>query len=172
MPFVPNFTASQTLGNPSIINFADTSTGSDNAIAKRRIILTKSDNTTLVPTGTTTSYIDWALVDTDISVDVLPQDYCLSITVQWLTSGNSVLYSKTTLCLFQLYENTFYYNLIQLQASNPIVIVDADYWGNVGQLGAYIDNAVQAVAIGGDIAAAQNACDKGTYMINHANLYF
>ena len=172
MAFLQSFLTSQTIGLPNIITLQDTSTGVDANITKRRIILTKSDNTTLVPSGVTTNYIDWALVDTTLDVNVLPQDYALNITVQWLNVANSVLYTKTVLSLFQLYENTFYYNLIQLQASTPVIINDENYWGNVSKLASYIDNAVQAVAIGGDIAAAQNAIDKGTELILHQNANF
>ena len=54
MPLVPNFTASQFSGTPSIITLTDTSTGSDVTIAKRRVYLLQSNGTFLVPTGTTT----------------------------------------------------------------------------------------------------------------------
>ena len=172
MPLTPSFTVSQTLGLPSIINFSDTSSGSDVNVVARRITLTKSDGTTLVPSGTTTSYIVWALVDTDLALNILQQDYCLSIRVDWVNVSGSVLYTSPKLSLFQLYENTFYYNLIQLQASTPVIINDENYWGNVSKLASYIDNAVQAVAIGGDIAAAQNAIEKGTELILHQNANF
>ena len=172
MALNPDFTTSQSIGSPAVILFTDTSTGDDSNVVSRKIYLTKADGTTLVPEGTTTSYIVWSIDDDTLALDVLPQDYCLSIRVEWCATGGSVLYDKTTLCLFQLYQNTFLYNLIQFQASTPTIISDANYWGNVFQLESYIDNAVQAVSIGGDIAAAQNACDKGMYLVNHSNLYF
>ena len=172
MALNPSFLTSQTIGAPSIIHFEDNSTGSDGAIVGRRIYLQKADGTYLVPDGTTTDYIVWALVDTTIDVNVLPVDMALNVRVDWVATGGSVLYTLTKLQLYQLYSNTFYYNTIQLQASMPNVINDSNYWGNVSELQSYIDNAVQAVALGGDIAAAQNACDKATYLISNQNLNF
>ena len=83
MPLVPNFTASQYSGTPSVITLTDTSTGSDGTIAKRRVYLLQANGTFLVPAGTTTEYIEWDLVDVSIALDVLSQDSALSITVQW-----------------------------------------------------------------------------------------
>ena len=57
MPLVPNFTASQFSGTPSVLTLTDTSTGSDVTIAKRRIYLLQANGTMLVPAGTLTTYI-------------------------------------------------------------------------------------------------------------------
>ena len=95
MSFVPNFTASQTSGQPSVIVLTDTSVGTDVTIASRRVYLLQSNGTFLVPAGTTTDYVVWDLVDTSISLDVLSQDSALSITVQWMSGIQTVVTSKT-----------------------------------------------------------------------------
>jgi hypothetical protein len=82
MAISPNFTASQNSGTPNIITLTDTSTGSDGTIAKRRVYLLQSDGTYLVPAGTTTDYIDWIIIDSNISLNDLTQATALSITVQ------------------------------------------------------------------------------------------
>ena len=45
MPLVPNFTASQYSGTPSVITLTDTSTGSDVTITSRRVYLLQSNGT-------------------------------------------------------------------------------------------------------------------------------
>jgi len=56
VPFVPDFTTSQTLGVPTSINFVDTSTGDLGSIVSRRIYMLTSSNEYLVEEGTTTDY--------------------------------------------------------------------------------------------------------------------
>ena len=111
MPLSPNFTASQNSGTPNLIFLTDTSTGSDGTITKRRIYLLQSDGTYLVPAGTATNYIEWALVDVTTSLNVLIQDTALSINVEWLTASNVVVANKTTSFAFKAYNETFYYGL-------------------------------------------------------------
>ena len=79
MPLTPNFGASQNSGTPSTISFTDTSTGSDVAITKRRIYLLQANGTYLVPSGVTTNYVDWALANSSISLDVLSKDSALTV---------------------------------------------------------------------------------------------
>ncbi len=101
MSFSPSFSFSQPIGNPSIIIFTDTSSGSDANITTRKIYLRKSDGLYLVPTGTTTDYIEWSYSDSTIEVDVLEKDRALSITVQWDSAANSHITFDNT------FDNTF-----------------------------------------------------------------
>ena len=61
MPLSPNFNASQTVGLPSVINFLDTSTGSDLNITGRRVYFQTSSGSFLVESGTSTDYELWPL---------------------------------------------------------------------------------------------------------------
>jgi len=172
MALVPNFETSQVLGLPSQIVFTDTSTGSDSGLTTRRIYMLTANGTYLVETGTTTDYEVWALpLATDITLDVLTQDMCLSIRVDWMT-GSTVTYTKTILCLFTLYNKTFYYGLTQYQAANPTVLQDANYFANKAQLWTNITSAINATEIGGDIYNAQASLDAATYLVNNENLFF
>ncbi len=176
MSFTPNFTAAQTIGLPSILNLTDTSVGSDVLITQRRVLIQKSDNTYLVPTGTTTNYIAWAIANASIGIDVLNQDYALNITVQWLGVTDNILYAKTYLLDFTLYIMQFLLGLTTNQIAPPIVnysaVNDNNYW--INKLTLYVQklDADNAVSVGGNIYASQSALDRGEYMINNQNLFF
>lgn len=173
MSFVPNFTTSQTLGVPNSINFIDTSTGADAAIASRRIVILTANGTYLVQSGTTTTYEVWALpLSTGITLNVLTQDTAPSITVQYLDVSNNILYSVTIPYSFTLNSETFYYTLTQKQQSNPTIVQDVNYYTNKMILRVSIDEANQAISFAGDIFSAQAALNRATDMVNHQQDYF
>ena len=167
-----NFSTSQTIGAPSIINITDTSTGSDGSIASRRVTLTKIDSSTLVPSGTTTSYIPWSLASSSIAIDALDRDYCLLIKVEWLDAGGSALYSKTQVCLFTLYSEDFYYSLTQDQSSDPKIIQDYNYYYNKMIMRVQLDSAAQAVDYASDQQSAQDCLDRVYQLILNQNINF
>jgi hypothetical protein len=85
MAFNPSFTVKQLYATPNILRVTDTSTGSDANITGRRVFLRKDDGTYLVPSGTTTDYIDFPLsLGSYIDIDVLDKDYAFEYKVQWL----------------------------------------------------------------------------------------
>ena len=172
MPFVPNFTASQYSGTPNIITLTDTSTGSDGTIAKRRIYLLQANGTFLVPNGTTTDYIEWNLAETTIDLDVLSQDSALSITVQWLTSGNAVVTSKTISFAFVAYNQTFYYGLCQDLVGNANLSASQDWFQWMLDLQVQIDSAQQAISYASDIFTAQAALNRATYISTNSSYFF
>jgi hypothetical protein len=172
MPLTPNFSASQTIGLESIVTLTDTSTGSDGNITQRRVYLIKYDNTYLVPSGTATDYIVWDYVDSSINIDALDKDYALNIRVVWVNAGGSILYQKTSLYQFSLYNETFYYGLTTSQASTPNIINDTFYYTNKMNLRVDLDSAAQAVELGGSISNAQYCLDNATnYRLNAAKFF-
>jgi hypothetical protein len=172
MPLTPSFTASQNSGLPSTIVLTDTSTGSDVTITKRRVFLLQSNGEYLVPTGTTTNYIDWSLADISISLNVLSQDTALSITVQWLTSSNVVVVNKTTSFAFTAYNETFYYGLTEDQVANASLTSSNDWYQNKMILRVELDSATQAISFASDIFSAQAALNRATYISTNSNYFF
>ena len=154
MPLSPNFTASQNSGTPNLIFLTDTSTGSDGTITKRRIYLLQSNGTYLVPTGTATNYIEWALVDVTTSLNVLIQDTALSITVQWLTASNVVVATKTTSFAFTAYNETFYYGLTESQVANANLTASTNWYQTKMILRVELDSAYQAISFASDKACS------------------
>jgi hypothetical protein len=168
----PAFTVAQTVGNPSVLVITDTSTGSDGTITQRRVYLQKADGTYLVPDGTTTDYIEWALADTEIEIDALDKDYGLSILVEWLNVSDVVVEDLEDEYALSLYNETFDYGLTQLLAVNPLLINDNNFWNNKSDLRTLIDSGNQAIAYGGDIFACQQCFDKATELRLDSEYYF
>lgn len=172
MPISPSFTASQNSGTPSIITLTDTSTGSDGAITQRRVYLLQSNGQYLVPTGTTTDYIEWDIVDSTISLNVLVQDTALSITVQWLSVTNTVIESVTTSFAFTAYNETFYYGLTESQVANSNLTASTNWYQSKLILRVEIDSATQAITFASDIFTAQAALDRATFITNNQSFFF
>jgi hypothetical protein len=172
MPLVPNFSASQTIGLPSVVTLTDTSTGSDGTITARRVYLQKYDDTNLVPSGNTTGYVEWDFADSSINIDALDKDYALNIKVEWLNASNVIVYSKVLLFQFSLYNEQFYYDLTRIQTSNPNIIYNTQYYENKMALRVELDSAANSVSLGGNISNAQYSLDRATYYrINQAKLF-
>lgn len=172
MPLTPNFTASQFSGTPSVITLTDTSTGSDVAITSRRVYLLQANGTFLVPAGTTTDYVVWDLVDTSIDLDVLSQDSALSITVQWMSSTNTIVTSKTISFAFTAYNETFYYGLTESQVANSNLSASTNWYQTKLVLRVEIDSADQAITFASDIYSAQAALNRATYISTNQALFF
>ena len=172
MPISPSFTASQNSGTPNLIFLTDTSTGSDVTITKRRIYLLQSNGTYLVPTGTTTDYIEWALVDTTTSLNVLIQDTALSITVEWLTAANVVVDSLTTSFAFTAYNETFYYGLTESQVANANLTASTNWYQTKMILRVELDSAYQAISFASDIYSAQAALSRATFISTNQSYFF
>ncbi len=170
MPFSPNFSAVQ---QPSLTNilFVDTSTGTFPAVTARRIFLYKVDNTTLVPSGTTTPYIDWPIIsgigDT-LNVNVLPKDYSLTIVVNWISGTTDV---KTLVFTFTGYTNSALYKLVQDISAQPSKLNDTNFYSNLEKAYCDLDNANQSQAYS-DQYSSQNALDRIYNLITHQSLYF
>jgi hypothetical protein len=169
----PNFTVTQNSGTPSYLNFTDTSV-SLVGVAARRIYLLQSDGTYLVPSGNSTDYILWAYASSTISLDVLTQDTALTITVDWVDSGGTALYTKEVAYGFSAYAETFYYNLTQgeVPITNPSVVLSTNYFQNKMLLRVFIDSAAQAISFASDVYSAQNSYDSATFLMNNANFNF
>lgn len=162
MALTPNFTATQTLGEPSVITLTDTSTGSDVTITQRRVYLRKSDGTFLVPEAVTTEYIPWALASTTIDIDCLEEDMAIAVVVQWLNVSNVVVVDKTICYGFTLYNETFDYGLTQALAGNQLLFNDNSFWKNKSDLRTFIDSGNQAIALASDLYNAQLCYTQAT----------
>lgn len=175
MAIVQNFESSQTIGSPETINLEDTSTGSDAAISVRWVYLVDAQGEYVVPTGTSTDYVVWPYADDTTEIECLTSDAALWVTVKWLNSGNTVLYSKTILCAFTLFSETFYYSLTQAQATQsvpPNIVQDTGYYTNKMILRTLIDSGNNAVTYGQDITTAQNMYDGANYMVDNESEFF
>jgi hypothetical protein len=97
MAFINSFTAEQLYATPTILRVTDTSTGSDTDINARRVYLRQANGQYLVPQGTTTDYIEWAIGTNYIDIDVLNVDYALEIKVQWGIVASSDICTESSI---------------------------------------------------------------------------
>lgn len=173
MPFVENFTATQYISTPNLIVFDDTSTGTDAAIAVRRVYMQKSDGTYLVEDGTATDYEVWTIATGNtVSYNVLDKDYALNITVEWLDSGNNVLYSKTVSYCFSTYSKIYDVKLSKAQVSSPKLLDGNNWLSTKFALTTYIRAADDAISLGAGIEIAQLSLNKAKFIIDNPKLVF
>lgn len=172
MPLTTAFTISQSALNPALITATNTATGTDVAVTQLRILFQTAQGTYLVESGVTTDYNAWVLANASQSFDVLTTDKALSITVQWLSVANAVLYTLTQVYCLPQYNKNFYYELIQAQATTPGILQDANYFSNLSIYWMNITGAIQAIEIGADVAASQNCLDRATEMMQNQSNYF
>lgn len=173
MPFTQSFTVAQTPLNPSIVVITDTSTGSPtNPITERRITVTDANGNFVVPAGTTTSYIVWAVGTNPITLDLLTQDLAVNIKVDWYQASNTIEYTLNQNYCFTQYSKQFLYYLIQLQSLTYNIIQDNNYWGNVSIFWANVVGALNSVETGDDIASAQACLNRANFMQQNQSTYF
>jgi hypothetical protein len=156
LPLTTSFSVSQPAATPNIIVVTDTSTGVDVAVTQRRVYVQDATGNYLVPSGTTTDYIQWSYSDVAINLDVLTTDSAVNVRVDWLNVSNVVLYTENNNYAFTQYNRQFFVYLVQLQGLTPGVVQDANYFSNSAILWTMIQAAINAVEYGNNIAAAQN----------------
>lgn len=159
-------------GLPGTVVITDTSTGEDANITQRAVYLRNSKGQFVVPEGTTTDYILWDIDDTSIDIDVLTKDMALTVIVQWLDVTDVVLYDKTLLSCLSAYSVQFDYGLISALAQNFKRTTDMRFDEMRFQLRLHVDDANQAVTLGGDIVSAQASLDLATNIRLGAPYYF
>jgi hypothetical protein len=162
MPLTPNFTAVQLFGSPNNIILTDTSTGTDVAVTSRRVYIQMANGTYLVEEGTTTDYEVWDYSEDSITLDVLTRDVAVTITVQWLDSTGTDLYTKLYEFGFTQYNESFDYGLTQMLTASPLFINDNNFFQNKSELRVCIDSGNQALSLAGDLFAAQQCYDRAT----------
>jgi hypothetical protein len=183
MPFYQNFSVLQTPANPALLLVEDTSTTSPATnptnyaaygIAARRIYIQDYNGDYIVPAGTTTNYIPWALLDNPITLNVLTQDMAVNIRVDWVDSFGVVVnnYTKNNNYCLTEYNKQFLYYLIQLQSLTYNIIQDNNYWGNVGIFWTNVIGAINCVQIADDITASQVCLNRATYMATNQSAFF
>lgn len=172
MAYTLAFTVTQGI-DPQSFTVTDLSTGSDVNVVQRRITLTEADGTFLVPSGTSTSYIDFPFSSgSSITLSVLVIDYALGVTLQYLDTNGNVLYSLTQNYAFTDNDENVDYGLTQALVANQGLLQDTNYVMNRFTFRMLIDSANQAVTTGNDINASQFLLDLAQVYVNNQSNYF
>lgn len=173
MPLVPAFTATQA-SNLTDIVIVDTSTGSNGAIVDRHVFFNTISGGQLVPSGTTTPYVDFPIIfgiGDSMSYNILPKDYSLNIVVQWLDNTGAILYTTQQVFTSVGYSNNAAYGLIQSVSAQYSILNDTNYYANLSKLIVNINSATIAQTYG-DQFASQAALDRAYELYTHQSLYF
>lgn len=168
MSLTPSIAVAQSALAPNLIIVTDNSQGDDPAIASRRIYVQDAYGNYL-PSGT---YTNWSYAQATINLDALTEDVGANIIVQWLNSSNTVLYTYTQIYPLSEFNKQFFYGLLQSIALTPYVTIKAEFWTNLSVLWTNIVGGDNAIAIGADIAAAQNCYNRATDMRLNESKYF
>lgn len=174
MALSENFSSSQNYATPQDVTFSDTSTGTDNTIVVRRLYLQDANGNYIVPTGTSTDYIEWDYTDDSIAVeDLLPtKDMALSCTCQWLNNADAIVYTKTIAFGFTAYSENFDFILSQMLSGNSPLMNDNGFFNKKSLLRTYIDSGNKAIEIASDTTTAQICYDEATAIRNNSQYFF
>lgn len=170
----PNFTTSESLGTPSNITFTDTSTGTDNTLTVRKIYIRLANGNYLSEGGvenSTATAIDWNINDVSITLNLITQSTTASVLVDWL-AGSTIVYTKTALQTWDLYDYLFGLELIQSQTATPTIIQDSSYYNLFFQFITNIWNAETSNTYGNDLYSSQASLNRNQYLINNSDLFF
>lgn len=170
MAFVPTFTCAQSLTNPALLTFTDTSTGAP-SITDRIIYLQIFDNSYLKVDGVTTDFNDFPIASSSVTLNVLKKDYAISVTIKWL-NGSAIVGTKTTLLQFNAYARTYRIKLFKAQASNPMLVNSSNFFNVESNLTTFIDCGNEAVTLMNDITLAQLGDTNAAYYVNNPNLAY
>lgn len=175
MSFTADFSLAQVLGNLTTFTLADTSDYTDepkDSFSARRIFIYKTDGTTLVPDGTTTTYIDFSFddyPDDEIDIDVLDRDYGLFIVLELISTDPQPTseYTKTIVTnITAAYTNDFIYEQVQLLTAHQDFLYNKNWFYALSSLQTLLDCSNQAVLYQ-DIQSAQLALDKAKYLMDN-----
>lgn len=167
MPLTPSFTISITL-DASVCVITDTSTGSDGAIADRKVIFTQTDSTPL-----SGSPYDFPLsAGASITLNPLDKDYALTVVTNWVDVNGAVLYTSNQIFVFVGYAMQFLEGLTQQQIANPSIVNDQNFIPNKFNLFQEVQSAQNAISIGQSVIAAQSCVLRYQLLLTNDNFYF
>ena len=177
MAFTGTFTIAQTSDLTSFV-VNDTSSYSSEGtgtFSGRKIYVYKVDGTTLVPEGTTTTYISFPFsAGNSITITgILNTDYSLLVNVVWESLDPQVgsTYSAQSIETFLNYLYAFYAGQISTLSDNPAILQDTNWYDSMIKLIVEISNAEQATADAQQFSA-QSAINRALYLKNNSQFFF
>lgn len=177
MAFTGTFTTTQTSDFTSL-TINDTSSYSSEGqgtFSGRRVYLYKIDGTTLVPSGTTTAYIDFPFSagSSLLISNVLDTDYSLLANVLWLSNSPQPgsTYTAQEVKTFLNYLKQFRGGQISNLSDDPSILQDTNWYADLFKLQTEINNAEEAGADGQQYSA-QAAINRGLYLKQNSQFFF
>lgn len=141
----------------------------------RRIYLYKVDGTPLVPSGTTTSYIDFPFSGgaSKTITGVLTTDVSLLVNTIWMSNSPQPgsVYTFQSVETFLNYLYAFFAGQISTLSDNPGILRDTNWYASMFSLIVEISCAEQATDDGQQFSA-QAAIDRALYLKNKSQFFF
>ncbi len=135
----------------------------------------KVDGTTLVPSGTTTAYVDFPFsAGASLTITgVLNTDYSLLVNVVWLSNSPQPgsTYTAQSVETFLNYLYAFYSGQISTLSDNPNILEDTGWYESLFKLVTEISNAEQSTSDEQQFSA-QNAISRALYLKNNSQYFF
>jgi hypothetical protein len=134
----------------NVFSLTDTSDYSNEPVGTfsgRTVTLITTDLRTLVPTGTTTTYIDFPFAGGDtITIAAMNRDYSVNVVVDWLTTDPQPgsTYQSSIIMSLLSYNTNNEYGIIQAMTATPLIVSHANYWLNLGLVQTENENCIQA----------------------------
>ena len=86
--------------------------------------------------------------------------------------SSTIVYTKTALQTWDLYDFLFGLELIQSQTATPSIIQDSSYYNSFFQFITNIWNAETANTYGNDLYSSQSALNRNQNLINNSDYFF
>lgn len=168
MAFNGAFTVAAVTGVKTSVILTDTSSGSDAGLTGRTITVYKADGSVFYTTS-------WAIAETTKTIALFEKDRAANFKIDWISSAP--LASPSTYTQSKLFVSTGYLleefsTMTRLQASNPVIMRDAQYYEKKGELLMEIKGAEYGISEMEDIVAAQGCIDRAQYLIANKNLFY
>jgi hypothetical protein len=105
----------------------------------------------------------------------MDKDYAVNCKVDWASSAplaDPSTYTKSLLYVSVAYLLEEFSTMTRLQASNPVIMRDDQYYEKKGELLVEIKGAEYGISEMEDIVAAQGCLDRAQYLIQNKNLFY
>lgn len=177
MAFTGTFTVTQTsdFANLTVNDTSSYSGEGQGTFSGRRVYLYKVDGTTLVPSGTTTSYVDFPFsAGSSLLISgVLDTDYGLLTNVVWLSNNPQPgsIYSAQLVKGFLNYLKQFRGGQISTLSDDPNILNDTFWYTDMLKLQTEINNATES-ADDGQQFSCQAAINRALYLKQNSQFFF
>lgn len=177
MAFTGTFTVTQNsnFANLTINDTSSYASEGQGTFSGRKVYLYKVDGTTIVPSGTTTTYIDFPFsTGTSLAIaNVLGTDYSLLVNVVWLSNNPQPgsIYTAQEVETFLNYLKQFRSGQVSNLSDDPSILNDTNWYTDLFKLQTEINNAEDAGEDGQQFSA-QAAISRGVYLMQNSKFFF
>jgi len=158
----------------SLTDASDFSNEPKATFSGRRVTIYTTSLSTLVPAGTTTTYIDFPFAGGDtITINAMLRDYSVNVVVDWITISPQPgsTYQASLIISLLSYNTNGEYGVIQALTARPLISSNVNYWMNLGLVQTENENSMQATYYQQQVSA-QRAINHAKALLDNQLTYF